>query len=149
MNRWSPRVTVATVIPRDDRFLLVEEDRGGPVSVFNQPAGHLEPGERLIEAARRETREETAWDVAITAYLGLYIFTAADGLVFHSHGFIARPRAAHETPLDDGILGTHWLRLEEIESLAQEGRLRSSLVLTRVRDYGAGRRFPLSVIREA
>ncbi|MBZ9567974.1 NUDIX hydrolase [Modicisalibacter tunisiensis] len=148
MSRWSPRVTVATVIPHDDRFLLVEEDRGGPASQFNQPAGHLEPGERLIEAARRETREETAWDVAITAYLGLYIFTAADGLVFHSHGFIARPRAAHTTPLDHGILGAHWLRPEEIESLAQEGRLRSPLVLTRIRDYRAGRRFPLSVIHE-
>ncbi|MBZ9538613.1 NUDIX hydrolase [Modicisalibacter tunisiensis] len=149
MSRWSPRVTVATVIPRDDRFLLVEEDRGGPVSVFNQPAGHLEPGERLTEAARRETREETARDVTITDYLGLYIFTAAEGLIFHSHGFIARPGGALATPLDHGILGAHWLCLEEIESLAQEGRLRSPLVLTRIRDYHAGRRFPLSVIHEA
>ena len=81
MKRWLPHITVASVIERAGRYLLVEEDRGGPFSQFNQPAGHLEPGERLAEAAARETREEAAWQVAITDYLGLYVFTAGDGLV--------------------------------------------------------------------
>ncbi|PZP78492.1 MAG: NUDIX hydrolase, partial [Stenotrophomonas maltophilia] len=73
MTRWTPRVTVAAVIERAGRYLLVEEDHGGPFSQFNQPAGHLEPGERLTEAAARETREEAAWQVAITDYLGLTV----------------------------------------------------------------------------
>lgn len=148
MNRWAPRVTVATVVERGGRYLLVEEVRGGPLSEFNQPAGHLEPGEKLVDAARRETAEESAWQVAITDYLGLYVFTAADGLVFHSHAFVATPLARLDTPLDVGILASHWLTFSEIDDLERAGRLRSPLVTQRLRDLRAGRIYPLAVIRE-
>lgn len=148
MKRWKPRVTVASVIERSGRYLLVEEDRGGPFSLFSQPAGHLEPNERLIEAAARETREEAAWQVAITDYLGLYIFTASDGLVFHSHAFIGTALAHLGNALDKGIVATHWLTFDEIDELDRTGRLRSPLVMQRLRDARSGRLFPLDLIHE-
>lgn len=148
MNRWSPRVTVASVIERSGRYLLVEEDHGGPFSLYNQPAGHLEHGERLVDAAARETREEAAWQVAITDYLGLYIFTAADGLVFHSHAFVGLPLAHLDAELDKGVVAVHWLTFDEVDDLNRANRLRSPLVMQRIRDLRKGQRFPLDVIRE-
>ncbi|MHB0776484.1 NUDIX domain-containing protein [Halomonas sp. WWR20] len=148
MKRWTPRVTVASVVERAGRYLMVEEDKGGPFSLFNQPAGHLEPNERLIHAAEREVREESAWQVAITHYLGLYIFTAPEGLVFHSHTFVGLPLAHLDTPLDTDIVAAHWLTLDEIDDLHRAGRLRSALVMQRLHDLRRGRQFPLDVIRE-
>ena len=74
---WQPDVTVATVVVRDGRLLMVEERAHGKL-VFNQPAGHLEPDESLSEAALRETREETGWDVKLTAFIGAYQWKAVD-----------------------------------------------------------------------
>ncbi|HEY5970785.1 MAG TPA: NUDIX domain-containing protein, partial [Pseudoxanthomonas sp.] len=68
---WQPDVTVATVVVRDGRLLMVEENAGGQL-VLNQPAGHLEPDESLIEAAMRETLEETGWDMRLSAFVGAY-----------------------------------------------------------------------------
>ncbi|RAR59697.1 ADP-ribose pyrophosphatase YjhB (NUDIX family) [Onishia taeanensis] len=148
MSRWSPRVTVATVIERAGRFLMVEEDRGGPHTVFNQPAGHLESGEGIRAAAEREVREETAWHVGITDYLGLYVYRAPDGLTFHSHGFSGMALAHLGNDLDRDILATHWLTFDELEDLERAGRLRSPLVMRRIRDVQRGRTFPLDVIQE-
>ena len=148
MSRWSPRVTVATVIERAGRFLLVEEDRGGPHTLFNQPAGHLEPDEAIRAAAEREVREETAWQVGLTDYLGLYVYHAPDGLTFHSHGFAGMALAHLGTALDPAIRATHWLTLEELDVLEQASRLRSPLVMRRIRDLERGHRFPLDVIQE-
>src|SRR5690554_7935667 len=69
-------------------FLMVEEERGGPHTLFTQPAGHLEPGERIRDAALREVEEETAWRVGISDYLGMYVLATPDGLTFHSHAFL-------------------------------------------------------------
>ncbi|MFD2190486.1 NUDIX domain-containing protein [Pistricoccus aurantiacus] len=152
MNRWTPRVTVASVIERAGCYLMVEElsrnSSGGPRTLFNQPAGHLEPGETLVEAAEREIREESAWRVGLTDYLGLYTYHAPDGLVFHSHGFSGMVLAHLGTPLDSAILATHWLTFDELEDLERAGRLRSPLVMRRIRDVRRGRRFPLDVIQE-
>ncbi len=149
MSRWQPHVTVATVVERAGRFLMVEEaPRGSPTTLFNQPAGHLEPGERIKEAALRELREETAWQVGITHYLGMYVYSSADGKTFHSHGFLGMALAHQGTPLDPAILGVHWLTLDEIEALDREGRLRSPLVLRRLRDALAERFYPMEVIHE-
>ncbi|MFC3282432.1 NUDIX domain-containing protein [Litchfieldella rifensis] len=148
MKRWTPRVTVATVVERAGRYLLVEEDRGGPFTLFNQPAGHLEPNETLLEAAEREVREESAWRVGITDYLGLYVHRAADGLTFHSHSFVGMALAHLGNALDPNIRAIHWLTFDEIEDLDHAGRLRSPLVLRRVRDARLGRVFPMDVIHE-
>ncbi|MDQ7734918.1 NUDIX domain-containing protein [Halomonas sp. SpR1] len=142
------RSTAACVIQQGQRFLLVEEHRGGPQSVFNQPAGHIEPGEGPIRAILREVVEETAWQVSLTGYLGLYVFHTGAGETFHSHGFIAEPLQQLDLPLDPDIFATHWLTVEQIRSLEQQARLRSPLVLKRIEDALSEQCYPLAVIRE-
>jgi 8-oxo-dGTP pyrophosphatase MutT (NUDIX family) len=148
MSRWQPHVTVATVVERAGCFLMVEEAPDGGQTLFNQPAGHLEPGERIREAALRELREESAWQVGITDYLGLYIYEAPGGQTFHSHGFFGMALAHLGNDLDPAVIAVHWLTLEEIEALDRQGRLRSPLVLRRIRDALASRFYPMDVIHE-
>ncbi|HSP32075.1 MAG TPA: NUDIX domain-containing protein, partial [Halomonas sp.] len=127
---------------------MVEEQRGGPQSVFNQPAGHIELGEGPMAAILREVQEETAWRVSLTGYLGLYVFHSDDGKTFHSHGFIAEPLEQLNLALDPDIVATHWLTLSQIRALGQQARLRSPLVLKRIEDSLSGPGYPLALIRE-
>lgn len=145
MNSFSPRITVATVVEKDGRFLLVHERSGGTL-VLNQPAGHVEAGEQLAQAAWRETLEETAWQVEITALLGIYIFQPnAGGPVFHRYCFIASPlREDPNQQLDDGIIEALWLSPGEIR--ARAGEHRSPLVGRCIQDYLQGQRLPLESI---
>lgn len=143
---FRPDVTVAAVVPRDDgRFLLVEERVRGQL-VLNQPAGHLEPAETLVQAAVRETLEEAAWEIEPEAYLGTYQWTAPDGAHFLRFAFIARATRHHaDRALDDGIVAALWLGPEELR--ARSDQLRSPLVLRAVEDYLAGVRLPLEAVR--
>lgn len=144
-RRWAPRVTVATVVVRDGRFLLVEEEQNGK-RVLNQPAGHLECGESLVEAALRETREETGWEVQLTAFIGTYQWTTADGIAFLRFAFAAQALTHHpEQPLDQGIVQTLWLTPDALQ--AESVRLRSPLVWQVVDDWLGGQRHPLSLLR--
>lgn len=144
--RWTPRVTVATVVSRAGQLLLVEEEKAGR-RVLNQPAGHLEPGESLLEAAVRETREETGWDVGLTTFIGSYQWTAPDGTPFLRFAFAAEPLRHHpEQALDDGIVQALWLTPAAIQS--DMARLRSPLVWQVVSDWLAGQRYPLSLLRQ-
>lgn len=143
-REWVPRVTVATVVvDESSRYLLVEElaEEGRPV--LNQPAGHLDPGESLVEAARRETLEETGWEVEIEAVLGACLFTNDhSGISYYRTAFLARPLRHHpEQTMERDILGPRWLRYEEV--LAARARLRSESVLATIEQHRAGRRFPL------
>ncbi len=142
---WQPDVTVATVVVRDGKLLMVEERAQGRL-VFNQPAGHLEPDESLLEAARRETLEETGWEVELTAFIGAYQWKAESGRHYLRFAFAATPvRHQPERPLDDGIVQAHWLTPEELQQ--QADRHRSPLVWQVVQDYLGGRRSPLSLLR--
>lgn len=145
--RWLAHVTVATIVEDQGRFLLVEEMSADKKQVFNQPAGHLEANETLLEAAVRETLEETGWDVELTAVTGIYLYTApSNGVTYQRVCFAARPLRHHpERALDDGILGARWLTRDELA--AQPERWRSHLVLRCIDDYLEGERFPLSLIR--
>ncbi len=138
-------VTVATVIQRDGKFLLVEETVGQQ-SVLNQPAGHWEAGETLIEAARRETLEETAWEIEITSLLGVYEFEPPElGYGFLRFAFNASATRHHaKRKLDVGILRALWLSPEELRS--QRQRHRSPMVQRCVEDYLSGKQQPLSLI---
>jgi 8-oxo-dGTP pyrophosphatase MutT (NUDIX family) len=140
---WVPRVTVATVVFDGSRYLLVEERAEQGVPVLNQPAGHLEPGETLLEAALRETLEESGWEVAIEAVLGACLFTnPTSGITYYRTSFLARPLRHHpERALDREILGPRWLSYEEI--LAASQRLRSESVLATIEQHRAGHRFAL------
>ena len=141
---WLAHTTVATVVERQGRFLLVEELADGQ-RVFNQPAGHLEPNETLIEAAIRETREETGWEVAVQSVLGIYHYTSpANGITYMRICFIGQPLSRISAELDSEIVATHWLTAEEIRQL--EPQWRSPAVWRVIADYQAGVRFPLSLI---
>jgi len=140
-----PRVTVAAVIERDRRFLLVEESASGRL-VLNQPAGHVEPGETLEAAVAREALEESAWHFRPTALVGIYLWNQPlNGRTFLRVVYTGEA-LGHEPglALDDGIVRTLWMSREEIATAAP--RLRSPMVLGCVEDYLAGRRYPLHVV---
>lgn len=143
---WIPHVTVATIVENQGRFLFVEELCAGQ-QALNQPAGHLEANESLIQAAVRETLEETGWEVEVTAVTGIYLYTApSNGVTYQRVCFAARPlRHLPDSPLDQGIIGPLWLSREELES--QRQRWRSELVGQCLDDYLGGERFALSLIR--
>lgn len=143
---WKPNVTVAALMERDGRFLLVEEETDEGVR-FNQPAGHLDEGESLITACAREALEETAYTFAPTDLVGIYQWPRPQGDITYLRFAFAGKVGACETarPLDTGILRAVWLTPDEI--VACRERHRSPLVLQCVQDYLAGRRFPLDLIK--
>ena len=142
---WKPSVTVAAIVERDGRFLLVEEHttRG---QQFNQPAGHLDPGESLVHAVTRETLEETACSFEPTGLLGVYQYhSGADDVTYIRFAFTGRLGGPEPgRPLDAGIIRAVWLTPEEIRREAP--RHRSPLVMRCIDDYLAGRGFPLDVV---
>ncbi len=147
---WQPDVTVATVVVRDGKLLLVDEYAGGTSLVLNQPAGHLEPDETLAEAAVRETFEETGWDVELTHFIGAYQWRVPEGPNAGKHylrfAFAATPLRHHAAAkLDDGIERAVWLAPEQLQ--AQQARWRSPLVWQVARDFLAGQRHPLSLLK--
>ena len=138
-------VTVAAIVARDGRFLFVEEHVGGR-TVLNQPAGHWEAGESLLEAVKREALEETGWEVEPTALLGVYEFEPPElGYGFLRFAYLAEPRRHHpERPLDPGIERAVWLTPDELRR--ESSRHRSPMVLRCVEDALAGHSHPLSLI---
>jgi 8-oxo-dGTP pyrophosphatase MutT (NUDIX family) len=146
---WNPEVTVAAVAPRlirgEQHFLVVEERVGGRL-VFNQPAGHLEDRETLVEAVVRETREETAWRLSPEALVGIYLWrNPANGrgfLRFAFCGTVDDHRPSQQ--LDTGIVRALWLSRDRLQ--AQPHRLRSPLVMRCVEDFLAGKRQPLDTV---
>jgi phosphatase NudJ len=148
-ERFRPSVTVAAVIEHRGRYLLVEEHTPEGLRL-NNPAGHLEEGESLVDAVKRETLEETGRRFEPDALLGIYLCrfqrpaTGEDvsylRMAFRGHVGAPEPGRA----LDQGIVRTLWLTLEELRS--SQGRHRSPLVLRCVEDHVAGRRFPLDLL---
>ncbi len=142
---WKPNVTVAAGVERDGKFLLVEEDtEDGPM--FNQPAGHWEPGETLLEGVVREAREETAYAISPDYLLGVYTWThPRKDLTYLRFAFTAQAGAHHPgQALDAGIIRAVWLAPEEVR--ATRARHRSPRVWQCVEDQLAGKRYPLDII---
>ena len=141
---WKPHVTVAAHCERDGRYLLVRESIDGR-EVYNQPAGHLDPGESLTEAVIRETREETRYEFAPTALVGVYRYTLPQRrdttfLRFLFRGEIWGPLAGE---LDEGIIAAEWLTHAEL--VACRPQHRTPMVLRCIEDARAGRAFPLDL----
>lgn len=141
---WLPHVTVAMVVESEGRFLLVEEESDG-IIVFNQPAGHWDEGETLVDAAIRETLEETRWQVVPEAMIGLYQYTnPATQITYLRVCFSGKPSHCDSArPLDKGILQAVWLSYDEIVATPN---LRSPMVLRCIKDYLTGIRYPLTLI---
>lgn len=142
---WKPHVTVAAIIERDGKFLVVEEhtDLG---LMLNQPAGHLEPGESILEGVVRETLEETAYDFTPQYLIGVYHWqNLANNATFLRFAFcgdvspIPQKRA-----LDDGIVRAIWIDREQL--FDQQARHRSPLVRRCVEDFLRGIRYPLDLV---
>jgi phosphatase NudJ len=148
-NRWKPNVTVAAIVERDGRYLLVEEKTSQGL-MLNNPAGHLDPGESLLQACVRETLEETAHAFTPTALVGIYMARSRDArhgldrtwlrVAFTGELGAQLPGRA----LDTGIVRTLWMTRDEIRASAH--RHRSPLLLRCVDDHASGRRLPLDTI---
>jgi 8-oxo-dGTP pyrophosphatase MutT (NUDIX family) len=138
-------VTVAAIIEQDKEFLIVEE-RVGEQIVFNQPAGHLEPGESLLDAVVRETREETGFAFSPESVVGVYLWYCQDaGRSFLRVTFSGNASAPTKAPpLDDGIVAVHWLSRRQLAN--RRHLLRSPLVMRVIDDYSSGVRHPLSCL---
>jgi len=144
---WRPSVTVAAIIERDGRFLFVEELQDGK-RVLNQPAGHLDPDETLIDACAREVMEETAHRFEPTGLVGIYrwYYKPAE-VTFLRFCFSGKILGTDSAPLDKEILALHWLSPAELK--AKSAMHRSPLVQQCLDDYLAGNNYPMTVLSRA
>lgn len=145
---WTPHGTVATIVEKDGKFLLVKELSSSGKEVYNQPAGHIEADEPVLDAAIRETIEETGYTVSINKFIGMYIYKApSNGVIYHRYCFAATEESYDpNAELDNGIIGACWMTLDEIK--AQPEKMRSPLVLKCIEDYLNRPHLPLDVIYE-
>ncbi len=144
IREWLPRVTVATVIEQNGRFLMVEEDIYGE-KILNQPAGHLEPNETLVEAAIRETLEETGWHIKIDHLIEFSQWTSPNSKNHYLRSCFAG-KAIEFDPnqtLDEGIICAQWMSRDEVA--ANSHRLRSPLVLHHIDHHIRGKRIDTDV----
>jgi 8-oxo-dGTP pyrophosphatase MutT (NUDIX family) len=143
---WMPHVTVAAIANRDNRFLLVQEKSDEGV-VYNQPAGHWEDNETLIDAVIRETLEETAYNFVPEGLVGCYQWTVPENkqtyLRFCFYGHVSGHN--DKLPLDKGIIRADWLSLEELVDI--QYKKRSPLVLACIDDYLRGKRYSLEILK--
>ena len=142
---WKPNVTVAAVVERDGRFLLVEEHTESGLRL-NQPAGHLDEGESVIAAVVRETIEETAWEFTPEHLVGIYRWRPDERDITYLRFAFCGRLGAHDSNrrLDEGIVRALWLSPDEIR--AGRNHHRSPLVLRCMDDYLAGVRAPLALL---
>ena len=142
---WKPNVTVAAIVEREGRFLLVEEETDDGL-MLNQPAGHLEANESLVEGAARETLEETAYEFTPQYLVGVYCWRHPDRNVTFLRFAFAGMLGTHypDRALDTGIVRALWLTAAEVR--ASRGRHRSPMVVRCMDDYQRGTRAPLDLL---
>jgi 8-oxo-dGTP pyrophosphatase MutT (NUDIX family) len=142
---WKPNVTVAAVCEQDGRFLLVEEETDAGMKL-NQPAGHLESGEALVDAVVRETLEETAYDFRPEFLVGIYNWRhTVKGITFLRFAFAGKILSHHTSRrLDAGIVRALWMSEDDIYAAAS--RHRTPLLLRCIEDFRAGNNYPLDLL---
>ena len=144
---WKPHLTVAAIAVRGDRYLMVEEESGGR-RVFNQPAGHVDEGERIVDACSREALEETGWSVNPESLVGIYrwVNPATEETMVRICFACNGAEQQAPGPLDDSIVRAVWMTETELEQ--ERDRMRSPLVLRCIRDYQAGSRYELDLLQD-
>ncbi len=142
---WPPHITVAAVVEKQGKFLVVEEMSNDRL-VYNQPAGHLDPDETLVQACVRETYEESGWHVEVTNFMGISKYVAPHkDTIYYRFTFIAKALSHDaQAKLDEGIQQALWLSFDELKQ--QKDKLRSPLVLKDIEQYLNGQSYPLSLI---
>ncbi len=143
--RWKANVTVAAVIEKDQKFLMVKENVDGHI-VINQPAGHLEKDETLIAAIKREVLEETAWEFEPEKIIGVYLYPSPNNDITYLR-ICFTGQCIHDHPeqaLDDDIIQAMWMTRVELET--QKHRLRSPLVLRCIYDFLDGKQYSLELL---
>lgn len=143
--RFKPNVTVAAVIADGDKYLVVEEESNERL-VINQPAGHLEKDESLIQAIRREVIEETAYEFIPESIVGIYMYPNSTAEITYMRVCFTGVFGQHhpEQKLDDGIIRAIWMSRDELQTNPE--RLRSPMVIQCIDDYLAGKRYPLDML---
>ena len=144
-RQWKPNVTVAAITEIDGRFLIVEEEANDRI-VFNQPAGHLEKDETLVDAVQREVMEETGWEFQPESVVGLYLYPHPHVDITYLRVCFAGTCLNHnpERVLDDGILRVVWLSREELYN--NKDKLRCNMVLQCVDDFLSGKKYSLDIL---
>jgi len=138
-KKWRTSVTVASIIEKDNKYLLIEEQTRDGI-LINQPSGHLEPNESPLQASIRETKEETSFEFIPQHFLGVYLCQAVSqkdlsNVTYVRLAFSGYVSKFYNEPLDEGIICTHWLSYEQI--LDNQAKLRTPLVLQCINDYRA------------
>ena len=144
---WKPHTTVAAIAERDGKFLLVKEKVNGGI-LFNQPAGHLDPGESLIDAVIRETLEETQYEFTPEKLQGIYRLVVNEDFDTTYIRFLFRGKIGSNLngKLDDGIISAEWMSYDEIESCREHHR--SPLVMQCIDDYLNNEPYPLDILSQ-
>ncbi len=131
-QRWKPAATIAAVIERHGRFLLVEEETAEGLRL-NNPAGHLDPGESPLEGVVRETLEETACDFVPEAFLGVFM-SAHKGVTYLRLAFCGQVgETLAGRALDEGIVRTVWMSADELRACPE--RHRTPLLMACIEAY--------------
>ena len=145
--QWKPNVTVCAIVEDNERFLIIEENSDGAI-VLNQPSGHLEENETLVEAVKREVLEETAYEFEPEYLIGTYLYySPAAAITYLRFCFLGKCIQHHpDKKLDDGILRAFWASRQELVNAGD--KLRSPLVLRCIDDYLAGQKFDLSCLQD-
>ncbi len=142
---FRPRVAAGVICEQNGRILMVREDQPGEGIVWNQPVGHLDAGEDVFEAARREAYEETGLQVELTALLGVYVWVREDGDTLMRVCFTARVAGGTLGPIDREVVQEAvWLTRDELEAVRP--RLRNPVAARCLDDYFAGKRYPLETV---
>lgn len=142
---WHPHVTVAAVIEHNGKFLLVRDNTSSGIKL-NQPAGHLEPNETLIDAVIRETKEETGMDFIPQNIIGVYLMPASETVTYLRFCFGGKLKdyQRNPQPLDNDIVDAKWYSLDDINSRVDEHR---AIVVSKcIEDFINGVNFPLSIL---
>ncbi len=144
---WHPHVTVAAVIEHNGKFLLVRDDTSTGIKL-NQPAGHLEPNEIIIDAVVREVKEETGLDFIPQKLTGIYLMPANSEVTYLRFCFSGTLKDYNKPPKplenEDNVVEALWLSLDEIK--ARNAEHRAVVVMKSIEDYLSGIEFPLSLL---